>query len=326
MRRKDRALQQAPEEQRHRLVVVDDDIVVGMTLSIGLSASDIIEASRPGDGLERVRDSAPDAVIVDRWFPGADGLDLVRALRADPSTSDLPIVVLTASFDEADRADVEAAGADAYLGKPFEPQDLFDVVLGLVGRGAAARQLTRAEAEAKRPPTPPKPAPAPAPARKATARRSAPLRASRAAEEPAAAPASEPESAETPFAMTLEQALDANARLVRHVATAEAELTALRNERVQDASESQHLSVATDGLQRDLARAEATIVTLREQLAVAQLAAQEVDQLRRELSRAYADIDLLGGEASDRPAAPPAKRPAKKKPAKAPAKKARGTS
>src|SRR5689334_7870503 len=118
MRRRARHVLSEPEEPIRRIVVVDDDIVVGMTLSIGLSGAEIIEAGRPTEGLARVQESRPDAVIVDRFFPGADGLELVRTLRADPATSKLPIVVLSAAYDD-DREEVEAAGADAYLGKPF---------------------------------------------------------------------------------------------------------------------------------------------------------------------------------------------------------------
>ncbi|MEY2570827.1 MAG: hypothetical protein QOE63_1177, partial [Acidimicrobiaceae bacterium] len=133
MRRRPRQVVSEPDEPPCRLVVVDDDIVVGMTLSIGLAGAEIIEAGRPSDGLMRVRESMPHAVIVDRFFPGADGLDLVRSLRADAATSHLPIVVLSAAFDD-DREEVEAAGADAYLGKPFDPDALFAVVLDLVSR------------------------------------------------------------------------------------------------------------------------------------------------------------------------------------------------
>lgn len=111
-----------------RALVVDDDVVVGMWLSFSEEDVEVTDVARITDAMDSARSGGFDVAIVDRRLPDGDGLELVRMLRADPSTTDLPVIVLTASFDEADRAEVMTSGADEYLAKPIEPSELMAVV------------------------------------------------------------------------------------------------------------------------------------------------------------------------------------------------------
>lgn len=75
-----------------------------------------------GDGasaVAAVERHAPDAVILDVMLPGRSGHDILRDLRAAPATADLPVLMLTARGQGADRARAEAAGASRFMAKPF---------------------------------------------------------------------------------------------------------------------------------------------------------------------------------------------------------------
>lgn len=122
-----------------------------MLLAMSLPDVAVIEASRMGEGLSTARESRPDVVVVDRTLPDGDGLDLIRALRAEPETDDVPIVLVTAGHDPADRSDVLRAGADEYLAKPFEPHDLEQLLRTLISVPAAERARRRTQARRLRP-------------------------------------------------------------------------------------------------------------------------------------------------------------------------------
>jgi DNA-binding response OmpR family regulator len=106
------------------VLVLDDDISIGMGLSLSDDECAVTEVTRVGSALVQVRSLQFDAVVCDRRLPDGDGIAFVKLVRTEKVTGEIPIVVLTAGFDEADRAAVMAAGADDYLGKPIEPERL----------------------------------------------------------------------------------------------------------------------------------------------------------------------------------------------------------
>ena len=83
-----------------------------------------------------IRASLPDLVILDWMMPGESGVQLARALRADARTKALPIIMLTAKADEADKVGGLDAGADDYMTKPFSPRELVSRVNALLRRRA----------------------------------------------------------------------------------------------------------------------------------------------------------------------------------------------
>jgi DNA-binding response OmpR family regulator len=86
------------------------------------------------DGLRQARLSPPDAIVLDLMLPGMDGLHVCQALRAEASTSAVPIIMLTARGEEADRVRGLELGADDYLTKPFSPKELVARVGALLRR------------------------------------------------------------------------------------------------------------------------------------------------------------------------------------------------
>jgi len=75
-----------------------------------------------------------DVVILDLMLPGLSGLEVCRALRGDPATASLPIIMVTARADERDRIDGLETGADDYVAKPFSPNELVARVRALLRR------------------------------------------------------------------------------------------------------------------------------------------------------------------------------------------------
>lgn len=113
-----------------RILVIDDDQQVLRLLEVNfeMEGYDVITATNGEDGLAKLKSGKPDAVVCDVMMPGMNGLDVVRTLREDPANADLPVIVVSA---KAQRSDVETgldAGADEYVTKPFDPQDLLDAV------------------------------------------------------------------------------------------------------------------------------------------------------------------------------------------------------
>jgi len=118
------------------LLVVDDDPSLLLAVSETLRAEgyEVVTARRGAEALVRVAESLPDLIISDIRMPGMDGYALVRNLRAAPRTRLIPIVFLTAKDETADRIAGFRTGVDAYLTKPFEPEELAAVVSSILER------------------------------------------------------------------------------------------------------------------------------------------------------------------------------------------------
>ena len=89
---------------------------------------EILEAADGVEALEKARDESPRLVLLDIMMPRLDGLEVCRQLKADPDTSDIVVVMLTAQAQERDRDQGLAAGADDYFTKPFSPLALLNMV------------------------------------------------------------------------------------------------------------------------------------------------------------------------------------------------------
>ena len=97
-------------------------------------------AAEGDEGLERVFASRPDALVLDLMLPGRNGLEILREVRAEPLTRDLPVLVLTARATEMDKLLGFEHGADDYLTKPFSPRELVARVKALLRRARPERE------------------------------------------------------------------------------------------------------------------------------------------------------------------------------------------
>jgi DNA-binding response OmpR family regulator len=113
-----------------KVLVVDDDPVIIRLLEVNfeMEGFEVITAVDGMDGVEKCRATLPDIVVSDVMMPKLNGLELCVAIKADPTTDGIPVVLLSAKAQVADiRAGLDA-GADDYVTKPFEPLDLIDRV------------------------------------------------------------------------------------------------------------------------------------------------------------------------------------------------------
>src|SRR5262245_770768 len=108
------------------ILVVEDDIDIAALIARYLEkAGHRVERVMSGtDVLPRLRSDPPDLVILDLMLPGMDGLIVCQAMRADPAMAAIPIIMLTARGEEADRVSGLELGADDYVTKPFSPKEL----------------------------------------------------------------------------------------------------------------------------------------------------------------------------------------------------------
>ena len=93
----------------------------------------IVEARDGTEALHIIRDTPPDLVILDWMMPSLNGIDVLSTLRADPGTTDLPVIMLTGMSAKDEQALATALGAVAYLTKPFSPLALIDLVENALG-------------------------------------------------------------------------------------------------------------------------------------------------------------------------------------------------
>ena len=119
-----------------RLLVVDDEPNLLRAVAACLKAGgyDVSTARSGREALVQLAEAVPDLVVSDVRMPGMDGYQLMRQLRGAPRTALVPIVFLTAKDETADRIEGFRAGVDAYLTKPFEPDELIAVVVAILNR------------------------------------------------------------------------------------------------------------------------------------------------------------------------------------------------
>ena len=117
-----------------RILVVDDEEII-RSLVRGILAGegvDVVEASDGEAGLAEVRRRSPDLILLDLHLPRLDGHGVLSALKSDPKTRLIPVVMLTGSANPSDRLPAIESGADDYVAKPFHPAELVARIRSLV--------------------------------------------------------------------------------------------------------------------------------------------------------------------------------------------------
>ncbi len=125
-----------------KVLIVEDHADIRRLIRMTLEFEDyeIFEAHNGANGLAAAARLLPDVVLLDVMMPGElDGLDACRMLRLTPGLADVRVVILSASGRAADVQKGMAAGADAYLVKPFSPLELTRVVRSLAMKAMAAQ-------------------------------------------------------------------------------------------------------------------------------------------------------------------------------------------
>ena len=107
----------------NKVLIADDDAAVRAVVRATLveDAYEIVEAADGEDALERAREHLPDLMLLDVMMPRRSGIDVCRALKSDPRTAGIIVVMLTGRSLEEERAAGLDLGADDYFTKPFSP-------------------------------------------------------------------------------------------------------------------------------------------------------------------------------------------------------------
>jgi two-component system chemotaxis response regulator CheY len=118
------------------ILTVDDSASVRQAIKIALTGEGyaVSEASHGGEGVTRADDGDFALIITDLNMPVMDGLSMIRALRAKPKHAGVPIIFLTTESDADIKAQAKAAGATGWLTKPFNPDQLINVVKKVLAR------------------------------------------------------------------------------------------------------------------------------------------------------------------------------------------------
>ena len=114
------------------LVVEDNDDVRSYVRGLLEVDYEVVDAQDGLDGLAKAREMRPDLMIVDVMMPAMDGFAVTRAIRDDASISDIPVIILTAKADLDSRVEGLETGADDYLAKPFDGEELLARVESLI--------------------------------------------------------------------------------------------------------------------------------------------------------------------------------------------------
>jgi len=133
------------DAMRERILVVEDEKDVREMIRLNLKAAgfDVVEAGNGAEALALAKNDPPKVIILDLMMPEMSGVEVCRALRRNPSTSRIPVLMLTAKSTEEDKVVGFEVGADDYVTKPFSPRELV-----LRVRAVARRQPDQGAAKA----------------------------------------------------------------------------------------------------------------------------------------------------------------------------------
>lgn len=133
-----------PSGEQPRVLVIEDEVQLAGQLSELLRTRYRVELARDGaEGLARARAQHPDLVVMDVFLPKLDGLDAVRALKGSSDTADIPVILLSAHEEIADKVRRLNLGAVDYLSRPFHSFDLLNRVESALRLRSAEREIER---------------------------------------------------------------------------------------------------------------------------------------------------------------------------------------
>jgi two-component system, OmpR family, alkaline phosphatase synthesis response regulator PhoP len=113
-----------------KILAVDDErhIVRLVEVNLARAGYQVVTAFDGREALQKVEAEKPDLVVLDVMMPFMDGFEVLRNLKANPETADIPVIMLTAKAQDADVFRGWQSGVDCYLTKPFNPMELLTFV------------------------------------------------------------------------------------------------------------------------------------------------------------------------------------------------------
>ena len=106
------------------LIIEDDPGIRNLTEFILRDGYEVVSSEDGRNGIEKVKQEKPDLVLLDIYMAGLDGFKVCRMLKEEPDTASVPVIMLTAGAQKQEVSEGYASGADDYIIKPFEPEEL----------------------------------------------------------------------------------------------------------------------------------------------------------------------------------------------------------
>ncbi len=118
-----------------KILAVDDEKHIVRLVQVNLERAgyEVVTANDGKEALQKVAEENPDLVVLDEMMPYMDGFEVLQNLRRNPSTRDIPVIMLTAKAQDADVFKGWQSGVDCYLTKPFNPMELLSFVKRIFG-------------------------------------------------------------------------------------------------------------------------------------------------------------------------------------------------
>ena len=118
-----------------KILIIEDDPSFSRAINhiIEKEGYDVVTATNGMTGLRMAKEENPDLLVLDVMLPGLDGFEICNRLRSEPETASLPIIMLSAKGQEADKATGLKVGANEYLTKPVDRVLLLDKIASLLG-------------------------------------------------------------------------------------------------------------------------------------------------------------------------------------------------
>jgi CheY-like chemotaxis protein len=112
------------------VLIIDDEIHIRRLIAqmLELAGYQVLEAASGSEALHLMEQTRPDVITCDIFMPGMNGFEVLEAIKSEPDTAEIPVIMLTAIGQEKDTARAEALGADDYITKPFGTTNLVETI------------------------------------------------------------------------------------------------------------------------------------------------------------------------------------------------------
>jgi two-component system, OmpR family, response regulator VicR len=132
-------------ETKQRLLYIEDEqeMIELVRLILARRGFEVIGAIGGREGLESVRNTLPDLVLLDLMMPDMDGWDVYQQMKADEATQNIPVIVVTAKAQSIDKVlGLHIAKVDDYISKPFSPNELVESIEKVLAKNQQPKQET----------------------------------------------------------------------------------------------------------------------------------------------------------------------------------------
>ena len=128
-------MQKSSKEKSVKIAIIDDDPSMVKVLRIMLTSSgyEVVEATSGTKGFMITKRELPDLVLLDIMMPDVDGFEVCRRLKLDPDTKNIPVIFVSAKTGAEHIEMGLSLGAEGYITKPFELQDILDKIVEVIG-------------------------------------------------------------------------------------------------------------------------------------------------------------------------------------------------